>query len=105
MLCESILIRGNCFFGNFISVHIRMLSSKLVAGVLSKCEGAHDQAEHDVEHGHEGDGVVILESLVQNKGNLAYVLNHIGVFPSFVSSLGEVKVSFAIFLIFAAEMS
>ena len=79
-----------------------MLGSKLVAAVLSKCEGAHEQAEHDVEHGQEGDCVVIVESLGQNQRHLAYVLNRFGVLDSFISSLGEVNVSFAIFLLFAS---
>ena len=57
--------------------------------MLSKREGAHEQAEHDVEHGQEGDGVVIGESLFQNKGHFAYVLNHFDVFASIVSSLGK----------------
>ena len=82
-----------------------MLGSKLVAGVLSKREGAHEQAEHEVEHGQEGDGVVIGESLGQNQDHLAYVLDPFGVLGSFVSSLGDVNVSFALFFLFAAEMS
>ena len=105
MLCQSIIIRGNCFFSNFIFEMVRMLGSKLVAGVLSKREGAHEQAEHDVEHGQEGNGVVIHESLKQNKGHLAYVLDKFGVLLSFVSSLSEVNVSFAFNLLFAAKMS
>jgi len=66
MICESILIRGNCFFSNFIFETVRMLGSKLVAGVLSKCEGAHEQAEHEVENGLGVDGVAFLETLGQN---------------------------------------
>ena len=104
MLCESILIRGNCFFSNFILETVRMLGSKLVAGVLSKCEGAHEQAEHEVEHGQEGDGVVIGESLGQNQDHLENVLNPFDVLTSFVSSMGLVNISLAVSS-FASEMS
>ena len=105
MLCQSILIYGNCIFSNFIFETVRMPGSKLVAGVLSKREGAHEQAEHEVEHGQEVDGVVILESLGQNQAHLAYVLDKFGVLGSFVSSLSKVNVRFATFFFFAAEMS
>jgi len=82
-----------------------MLGSKLVAGVLSKRESAHEQTEHEVEHGHEGDGVVSHEGLGQDQAHLAHVLDQFGVLASFVSSLGEVNVSFAVFLLFAPKMS
>jgi len=82
-----------------------MLGSKLVAAVLSKREGAHKQAEHEVEHGHEGDGVVSHEGLGQDQAHLAHVLDQFGVLASFVSSLGEVNVRFALFFLFASEMS
>jgi len=105
MLCQSILIRGNCIFGNLSFETVRMLGSKLVAAVLSKGEGAHEQAEHDVEHGQEADGEVLFESLGQNQAHLQNVLNLIVVLHSFVSSLGLVNVIFAEFLLYAAEMS
>jgi len=105
MLCQSILIRGNCIFGNLSFETVRMLGSKLVAAVLSKGEGAHEQAEHDVEHGQGGDGGVLFESLFQNQAHLENVLNLIVVLHSFVSSLGLVNVSFDDFLLYVAEMS
>ena len=100
MLCQSILACSNLVF-----VKIRMLGSKLVASVLRKCEGAHEQAEHEVEHGQEGDGVVIGESLGQNQDHLENVLNPFDVLTSQVSSLGVVNVSLAVFFLFASEMS
>jgi len=105
MLCQSILIRGNCIFGNLSFETVRMLGSKLVAAVLSKGEGAHEQAEHDVEHGQEADGEVLFESLGQNQEHLQNVLSLIVVLQSFVSSLGLVNVSFADFFLYVAEMS
>jgi len=77
MLCQSILICSNLFF-----VKVRILGSKLVAPVLSKREGAHEQAKHDVEHGQEVDGVVIGESLVKNQDHLENVLNPFDVLTS-----------------------
>ena len=114
MLCQSILICGN-----FIFKKVGMLGSKLVAGVLSKGEGAHEQAEHEVEHSQGVDGVAFLETLGQNTEHLANVLDPFGVLASFVSSLREVNVSdsdnvsdsvirfviYSFFLLFAAEMS
>ena len=64
MLSQSILICGN--YSKLVFEKVRMLGSKLVAGVLGKREGAHEQAEHEVEHGQEADGVVLFESLVKN---------------------------------------
>jgi len=77
MLCKSILACSNLVF-----VKIRILGSKLVAAMLSKREGAHEQAEHDVEHGQEGDGVIIGESLGQNQDHLENVLNPFDVLTS-----------------------
>jgi len=117
MLSQSILIRGNCIFSNFIFETVRMLGSKLVAGVLGKREGAHEQAEHEVEHGQKADGFGIQERLGQNTEHLAHVLDPFGVLATFVSSLSEVSVSdsvisfiirfviYAFFLLFEAEMS
>jgi len=99
MLCQSILICSNLVF-----VKVRILGSKLVAAVLSKREGAHEQAEHEVEHGQEGDGVVIGESLGQNQDHLENVLNPFDVLTSQVSSLGVINVSLAVSS-FASKMS
>jgi len=100
MLCKSILACSN-----LVLVKVRILGSKLVAAMFSKREGAHEQAEHDVEHGQEGDGVVIGESLGQNQDHLENVLNPFDVLTSQVSSLGVVNVSLAILFLFASKMS
>jgi len=99
MLCQSILICSNLVF-----VKVRILGSKLVTGVLSKRKGAHEQAEHEVEHGQEGDGVVIGESLGQNQDHLENVLNPFDVLTSQVSSLGVINISLAVSS-FASKMS
>jgi len=103
MLCQSILIRGN--YNKLVFEKVRMLGSKLVAGVLGKREGAHEQAEHEVEHGQKADGFGIQERLGQNTKHLAHVLDPFGVLATFVSSLSEVSVRFAVFFFFDAEMS
>jgi len=108
MLSQSIIIRGN--YSKLFFEMVRMLGSKLVAGVLGKGEGAHKQAEHEVEHGQEADGGVLFESLVKNTEHLAYVLDLFGVLATFVSSLREVNVSdsvirfviYSLFFLFAA---
>ena len=69
-----------------------MLGCELVADVLSKSQGAHQESKLKVEHGHKVDGVVFVESLQHNQATLENVFDDLDGHHSFVPSLKLVQV-------------
>ena len=78
---------------DLISEDIMVLGCELVADVLSKSEGAHQEAKLEVEHGHKVDGVVFVEGLKHNQATLANVFDDLDGHHSIVPSLKLIQVN------------
>ena len=79
-------------FEDLISKDVRVLGCELVADVLSKSQGAHQDAKLEVKHGHKVDGVVFVEGLKHNQATLQNVFDDLDCHHSFVPSLKLVQV-------------
>ena len=79
-------------FDDLISEDVMVFGCELVADVLSKSQGAHQEAKLEVKHGHKVDGVVFVEGLEHNQATLQNVFDELDCHHSTVPSLKLVQV-------------